>query len=233
VKLLGGDATRHGKLDPHHIMDAKDSQKWLESIHGSTMVPLNFKLEPITDLIKDKTKKANVLQAMQDYAADVAAEMHSLSQDLVPKDPYKQPSWCKFDPSGWKPDQPHAPAASPGKNSKLTSSDMPCPHLPTVAEATARRQHRQRKNAIKIKHDHATAKSNECNPSKTCNVCDECCKSFIPDGAKCDACVAQSCSGKKNECNPAKNCTVCIDCCKSFIPGGYFYWIYFISYNPT
>ena len=33
----------------------------------------------------------------------------------------------------------------------------------------------------------------ECNPSKTCNVCAACCQSYIPDGSKCDGCVASEC----------------------------------------
>lgn len=36
--------------------------------------------------------------------------------------------------------------------------------------------------------------SNECHPSKTCNVCDKCCNEFIPDGEPCDKCVETDCT---------------------------------------
>jgi len=62
---------------------------------------------------------------------------------------------------------------------------------------------------------------NECNPSKTCNVCTTCCQSYIPDGAGCDACVKQNCDAPAaNECNPSKTCNVCTACCQSYIPDG-------------
>lgn len=60
--------------------------------------------------------------------------------------------------------------------------------------------------------------SNECNPAKTCNVCTACCQTYIPDGASCDACVANKCP--HNECNPAKTCNVCTACCQAYIPDG-------------
>ena len=34
---------------------------------------------------------------------------------------------------------------------------------------------------------------NECNATKICNVCDNCCKEYIPDGATCDLCVKENC----------------------------------------
>ena len=40
---------------------------------------------------------------------------------------------------------------------------------------------------------HQTNQTNECNPAKKCNVCAGCCKSYIQDGADCNACVAQEC----------------------------------------
>ena len=40
-------------------------------------------------------------------------------------------------------------------------------------------------------------KKNECNPTKGCNVCDECCEPYIPDGTMCDACVSKNCMVKK------------------------------------
>ena len=38
-----------------------------------------------------------------------------------------------------------------------------------------------------------TAVTNECQPNKTCNVCAECCKEYIPDGPDCNTCVADNC----------------------------------------
>jgi Leucine-rich repeat (LRR) protein len=37
---------------------------------------------------------------------------------------------------------------------------------------------------------------NQCNPTKGCNVCSNCCKSYIPDGPQCDNCVLQECGCK-------------------------------------
>ena len=52
------------------------------------------------------------------------------------------------------------------------------------------------------------ALTNECNPAKTCNVCDECCKSWIPDGPVCDACVESRCASPSPPGPPAP--TSCI-----------------------
>lgn len=60
---------------------------------------------------------------------------------------------------------------------------------------------------------------NECQPNKTCNVCNQCCHSYISDGAACDECVKQQCP-KKNECQPNKTCNVCDQCCHSYIADG-------------
>jgi chitinase len=58
---------------------------------------------------------------------------------------------------------------------------------------------------------------NICDPSKGCNVCDECCKSYLSDQAECDACVDSQCSSSSNICDPSKGCNVCDSCCKSYI----------------
>eukprot|EP00049_Salpingoeca_infusionum_P009234 m.153028 g.153028 ORF g.153028 m.153028 type:complete len:567 (-) comp14278_c0_seq1:690-2390(-) len=58
--------------------------------------------------------------------------------------------------------------------------------------------------------------SNQCNPTKGCNVCDACCKSWITDQATCDACVQSQCK-PKNVCAPVAQCNVCKACCQSFL----------------
>ena len=63
------------------------------------------------------------------------------------------------------------------------------------------------------------ATANECNPAKTCNVCEKCCSKYITDGPACDACVKDQCSSKSNECSPTKGCNVCQQCCSPYIPG--------------
>ena len=66
------------------------------------------------------------------------------------------------------------------------------------------------------------ATTNECHPSKGCNVCAACCNEFIPAGAVCDACATVQCNATAttNECHPSKGCNVCTVCCNEFIPGG-------------
>lgn len=50
-----------------------------------------------------------------------------------------------------------------------------------------------------------------CNPTVGCNVCSECCRSYLTNQFDCDACVAINCA--KNICYPAKKCNVCSSCC--------------------
>eukprot|EP00055_Hartaetosiga_balthica_P018632 m.134970 g.134970 ORF g.134970 m.134970 type:complete len:594 (+) comp9794_c0_seq1:729-2510(+) len=58
--------------------------------------------------------------------------------------------------------------------------------------------------------------SNQCDPSKGCNVCAACCKPYLKDQADCDACVTAECK-QPNVCDPSKGCNVCDACCKSYI----------------
>lgn len=55
-------------------------------------------------------------------------------------------------------------------------------------------------------------KPNECQPSKGCNVCPECCKDYVPDGTDCDKCVLESCAPPGPSPGPApgpqKHCLV-------------------------
>ena len=66
------------------------------------------------------------------------------------------------------------------------------------------------------------ATTNECRPSKGCNVCAACCNEFIPAGAVCDACATVQCNATAttNECHPSKGCNVCTACCNEFILAG-------------
>lgn len=68
-----------------------------------------------------------------------------------------------------------------------------------------------------------TPSHNECNPSKTCNVCSACCHSYIDDGTECDNCVKAECPpapAPAPVCLPSKGCNVCSACCKSYITDG-------------
>ena len=46
------------------------------------------------------------------------------------------------------------------------------------------------------RHANFSGSTNECNPGsgKACNVCQNCCKDYIPAGADCDKCVAEECT---------------------------------------
>ena len=65
-----------------------------------------------------------------------------------------------------------------------------------------------------------------CADPPNCNVCDECCHSYIlPD--KCDACVKVECTAPTptptpaaNTCNPPADCDVCKECCHPYILNG-------------
>ena len=53
-----------------------------------------------------------------------------------------------------------------------------------------------------------------------CNVCSECCKEYISNGASCDTCVSMNCPAHKCSGNATSPCTVCAACCHSYIPDG-------------
>jgi hypothetical protein len=107
------------------------------------------------------------------------------------------------------PPAPAPPAPPTPANPTLTPTPAPpTPAKPTPANPTLAPPTPAKPGA-----------ANECNPSKTCNVCESCCQSFIPDGKSCDDCVKQKCP-VVNECNPTKGCNVCQTCCQSFIADG-------------
>jgi hypothetical protein len=58
---------------------------------------------------------------------------------------------------------------------------------------------------------------NECKPSRGCNVCDACCKDYIPDGQPCDDCVAGKCNPCKPDSTGKCGANVCSYCCNTFI----------------
>ena len=51
-----------------------------------------------------------------------------------------------------------------------------------------------------------------CNPAVGCNVCYECCRSYLTNQFDCDACVAVRCNSR--QCYPQSSCNVCSLCCK-------------------
>lgn len=53
--------------------------------------------------------------------------------------------------------------------------------------------------------------SSICNPVMGCNVCQECCRSYLTNRFDCDACVAIKCA--KNVCYPTNKCNTCSTCC--------------------
>jgi len=61
--------------------------------------------------------------------------------------------------------------------------------------------------------------ANQCDPSKTCNVCDACCASYMTDSIVCDACVKTECP-QQNKCQDESSCNVCGACCRAYITDG-------------
>lgn len=62
----------------------------------------------------------------------------------------------------------------------------------------------------------ATGSGNVCWPEDSCNVCAECCKSYLTDQSSCDGCVEQNCQVTP-VCWPADQCNVCPQCCQSYL----------------
>eukprot|EP00812_Abedinium_dasypus_P013042 NODE_6552_length_497_cov_268.271493.p3 GENE.NODE_6552_length_497_cov_268.271493~~NODE_6552_length_497_cov_268.271493.p3 ORF type:complete len:140 (+),score=25.39 NODE_6552_length_497_cov_268.271493:3-422(+) len=58
----------------------------------------------------------------------------------------------------------------------------------------------------------------ECNPAKGCNVCDACCRDFIPDGRQCRSCYEEECkvcSSHPNICTAPAQCRTA--CCHDYV----------------
>ena len=104
VKLVGGAAATHGVMSYDSkgqpvTLSVADQQKWIDSVsQGDRMVPVEFTLQPLTDLIIDPVKRANVNRSIVEYVGEVKGEMDDLARKLTPTDPYKPPSWCKWVP---------------------------------------------------------------------------------------------------------------------------------------
>ena len=104
VKLVGGAASTHGTMSYDSngqpvTLSVPDQQAWIDSVsQGDRMVPVQFTLQPLTDLIIDPVKRANVNRSIVEYVGDVKIEMDDLARKLTPTDPYKPPAWCKWVP---------------------------------------------------------------------------------------------------------------------------------------
>jgi len=132
LKLLGGDAEKFGQIDANNTcVNITDIAAWKRTIRQSNnkMVPLAFSLAPITDLIADPVKRNLVNATILKYSNDVATKRQSLVDELIPKDPYIKPDWCKFSP---KP----PPASSETEPAPGMPQALPdCPALPGSAPA--------------------------------------------------------------------------------------------------
>jgi hypothetical protein len=104
VKLVGGDAARHGVMtydkDGNPVtMSVADQQKWVDSVgDGNRLVPLEFELTPITTMIDDPVKLANMNATIAEYVGEVKQEMEDLVKTITPIDPWKTPKWCHWVP---------------------------------------------------------------------------------------------------------------------------------------
>ena len=109
VQISGGEVLGHGRLTRSNRMDPKQCQEWEESVKANRMVPLQFHLTPITNLMVmqklpfNPKKVSNVNRSIAEYVKSVQSENDDLARELMPNDPYCIPSWCKFAP---KPDFP-------------------------------------------------------------------------------------------------------------------------------
>jgi hypothetical protein len=145
LKLVGGAAAKLGKLGKHNTLGKAGADAWEDSIQRDKFVPLQYHLVPITELLAtfaDPAKVANVNRSIHEYMGAVQASNDALVNQLVPKDPYIKPAWCKFDP--------HPPAPAPASRNAAEAGpgvggDAQCPELPDpdvirqkVAERAAR-----------------------------------------------------------------------------------------------
>lgn len=105
VKMVGGEAWRYLKLDKNNTLTPEEIAAWAQTILGPKMQPIQFKLEPILDLIANPTKKDNLNKTLQLYVDDVRTQNEDLEKLLIPADPYVKPDWCQF--------SPHPPTPSP------------------------------------------------------------------------------------------------------------------------
>ena len=105
VKLVGGDAARHGimtydKEGNPVTMSVKDQDEWVKSVGGGNrLVPVDFTLVPITDLLGSSHPKFGHLnRSIAEYVGSVQQEMEDLVKTITPIDPWKTPDWCHWVP---------------------------------------------------------------------------------------------------------------------------------------
>lgn len=140
IKLIGGNAGQHATLNWTDPMDKDDVQAWEDSIH-TNMSPLQYTFKPLSALITDATKAANVEHALTQYGASIKEQQDALVNSIVPDPTFKKPAWCKFDP---KP--PVAEQRNPLLSRNLQSGGaLPgCPSLPGSDDAVAMTSDRRR-----------------------------------------------------------------------------------------
>ena len=109
VQISGGEVLGHGRLTRNNRMNRTQCDQWANSVKANRMVPLQFHLTPITNLMImqklpfNPIKVANVNRSIAEYVHSVQAENDNLVRELMPNDPYCIPPWCQFAP---KPDFP-------------------------------------------------------------------------------------------------------------------------------
>ena len=109
LQLSGGEVLGHGRLTKTNTMSREQCAKWEQTIKANRMVPLQYNLRPITDLMRGQKlpfnplKIYNVNRSIAEYIQNAQADNDNLAKALMPKDPYCVPPWCKFSP---KPDFP-------------------------------------------------------------------------------------------------------------------------------
>jgi hypothetical protein len=132
LKLNGGNGSAYGTLGLDNKMSESDVASWQSSLDSTNIVPLTYSLEPITAIMTsdwiDASIVDNVKKALDDYDADVGAEMQQLQDYLVSKDNYTTPSWCKVP----TPPTPPSSRRRRRKKRKLATSLPGCPALPPV-----------------------------------------------------------------------------------------------------
>ncbi len=154
--LNGGEVLGHGRLTRSNTLTGEQCSDWEQTIKSGRMVPLQFHLRPITDLMIsqkipfESIKVRNVNRSIVEYIQSAKDVNDNLVKDLIPKDPYCVPPWCTFKP---KPDFPvqssiplPTPQPPPYKLCNRSSYDQrvsPRGTLTPVKERNADRQQRQ------------------------------------------------------------------------------------------
>lgn len=123
LKLLGGDAADYANLGVNDKLTGSQVRNWQSTISGANnLVPLTYTIRPITDVMKggwiDASISSNVEKALDAYGAQIKVQMQQLENQLVAKNEYKKPKWCK-------------PSKPPHHEGRRRATNLPgCPALP-------------------------------------------------------------------------------------------------------